>query len=333
MKPKLVCIDDTFLNGVSGHHLPLFERYFDVSDYDSTLIYDRDTTFLYRHDRARQKVKQYEGSCRFIADGIWETNFFCDDNFDQDTMGLICSGHESNDRVLAVPKWFWFEEHYSQQDKKALIKDMPFTHRKSNSFLMQIGDRKYPRVRLYDVLKKNNLLKDSLHSFLAYGIGLEGNFPESEYDVCNPPFSQREYRPEWYNKTHFTLVPEFSNILEADTTFPVNDSVFITEKSMKPIMYGHPFIILGDTGTYDTLESWGFHTFPELFDQKFDKESDIDTKIDMVVEQVSKYQNKDVQDKVIHNFNHFWNTDFVERLIIEEMIMPILEFVNGKNEI
>ena len=98
-------------------------------------------------------------------------------------------------------------------------------------------------------------------------------------------------------------------------------------------MYGHPFIILGDTGTYDTLESWGFHTFPELFDQKFDKESDIDTKIDMVVEQVSKYQNKDVQDKVIHNFNHFWNTDFVERLIIEEMIMPILEFVNGKNEI
>ena len=58
MKQKLVCIGETFLNGQSGHHLPLFSKYFNVSNYDHTLTYDSDTTFIYRHDEARQQVKK-----------------------------------------------------------------------------------------------------------------------------------------------------------------------------------------------------------------------------------------------------------------------------------
>ena len=42
---------------------------------------------------------------------------------------------------------------------------------------------------------------------------------------------------------------------------------FITEKTFKPIMYGHPFIVLGNPGIMSQLESWGFMTFNNLFDQ------------------------------------------------------------------
>ena len=322
MKPKLVCIGETFLNGQSGHHLPLFSKYFDISNYDHTVTYDSKTTFIYRHDEARHKVKQYEGISKFIADGIWEMNFFCDSNFGDDTLGLICNGYSSHDRVLSVPKWFWFEEHYSQQHKKALIKDMPFEHPKSKTFLMQIGDAKPPRTKLFSLLNERNLLDNATYSFLAQGIGLEG--PVNDYDPNVPPFPQRAYRPEWYNETHFTLVPECMQEIVDGQYY----SVFITEKTMKPIMYGHPFIILGDKHTLEVLEIWGFQTFPELFNQKYDREKYDDKRITMVVDQVGKFKPADVKEKVLHNFKRFWDRDLVEKLITAEMIIPIKQFIS-----
>ena len=242
------------------------------------------------------------------------------------TLGIINNGYTKNKYVLTVPKWFWFEEHFSQQDKKSLIKDMPFTHNKTKSFLMQIGDAKQARIQLYNALKQKDLLKNSLHSFLEYGIGLEGNFPKEEYDPLYPPFPQRAYRPEWYNKTEFTLIAEcFQNIVDGD-----QDSVFITEKTMKPIMYGHPFILMGDARSLKNLEMWGFETFSELFDQSYDAEQDIDKRKDMIIDEVSRYRYKNVENKIIANFQRFWNTELVEQLMIKEMIEPMLEFISTK---
>lgn len=324
MKPKLVCIDETFLNGASGHHLPLFGQYFNITNYDPTQAYGIETTFMYRYDESRDKASKYEGKCKFIADGVWETNFFCKDDFDQDTLGLINTGYTHNDQVLAVPKWFWFEEHFSQQDKKKLITDLPYTHDKSKLFLLQMGDAKLSRVRLYNVLKENGLLANAIYSFLEYGIGLEG--PVENYNPLIPPFPQRAYRPEWYNNTQFTLIAEcFQDIVDAD-----EDSAFITEKTMKPIMYGHPFVLLGDTHSLKNLQSWGFKTFSELFDQMYDNETDFDKRLDMVVNQIQKYQHQDVEDKINYNFDRFWNRKLVEELMIKEMIEPMLEFISKK---
>jgi hypothetical protein len=188
---------------------------------------------------------------------------------------------------------------------------------------MQIGDAKSPRIKLYEELKQRGLLDNALYSFLAYGTGLEGNFDKTEYDASYPPFNQRAYRPEWYNDTHFTMVPESLNEMVDGP-----GDCFITEKTMKPIMYGHPFIVLGDTGTYDLLESWGFHTFPELFDQSFDREQDLDNKIKMICEQIEKFKSKDVTTKVVHNFDRFWDRQLVEDLMLEDLIEPMLGFIS-----
>ena len=324
MKPKLVCVGETFLNGASGHHLPLFQKYFEISNFNKEQSYEKSTTFIYRTDEARLMVKAYENVCKFIADGIWEVEFFCSTLFEANTMGIIAAGHNNNRQVLRVPKWFWFEEHFSQQDKRSLITKMPFDFEKTKTFLMQIGDAKYPRVKLYDALAEKGLLSDALYSFLEYGIGLEGNFPKSEYDSSSPPFPQRAYRPEWYNQTNFTLVPESGNKIPDGP----NDC-FITEKTMKPIMYGHPFVVLGDTGTYQQLREWGFHTFPELFDESFDSASDLDDKIALIVETISKFKSKDVNSKIIDNFDLFWNRQVVEKYIVTDMIEPILKFINN----
>lgn len=323
MKPKLVCVDETFLNGPSPHHLQLFCKYFEISNFDKTIDYDTNTTFMYRYNESRDKLKRYENTCKFIADGVWETTFFCDSDFKKNTLGLIASGFVDHPRVFAVPKWYWFEEHHSQQDKKKFINDLPFNYSKTKLFLMQIGDAKTARIKLYNLLMQNNLLSNALYSFLEYGIGLEG--PVSNYDPLNPPFPQRAYQSKWYNDTHFTLVPECLEKITGRN----NDSVFITEKTMKPIMYGHPFIIMGDKHTLKVLEEWGFHTFPELFDQSYDQEESIDKRIEMIVKQIKKYKPTNVQNKIIDNFERFWNRELVQDLMIKEMIQPMLNFIRA----
>ena len=336
-KPKLVCVDETFLNDQSYHHMPLFQQYFNVSEFDSTQIYDSNTTFMYRTDKSRAKLEKYEGVSKFIADCVWEPYFFCSADFDENTMGLLNRpGLNKHSRILTVPKFLWFETHFSQQHNRSSINDLPFAHSKTKSFLLQMGDARPYRVTLYNALKNKNLLDNAVYSFLEYGIGLERNFPKADYDPNNPPFFEMAYRPDWYNSTQFTLVAE-NTLQDDDGTDQAyhkmiqNDgSAFITEKTMKPIMNGHPFIILGDKGICDTLESWGFYTFPELFDPEFNNEPDLDRRIGMIVEQVAKYQHKDVKDKVIHNFNRFWDRGLVEQLMINEMIKPILDFTTAK---
>jgi len=49
-----------------------------------------------------------------------------------------------------------------------------------------------------------------------------------------------------------------------------------------------------------------------------------------VVNQVAIYKHKNVGNKIVDNFQRFWNTELVEQLMIKEMIEPMLEFISTK---
>ena len=70
-------------------------------------------------------------------------------------------------------------------------------------------------------------------------------------------------------------------VLEADI-----DTLFITEKTWKPIVFKKPFIIYGGKGIHSKLEELGFKLHIELFDYSFDNE---DNRLDLICEQVNKY--------------------------------------------
>ena len=57
-----------------------FEKHFDITDYDPNLKYDKSHNFVYRTDDALETSMpstKDQGS-RFIADGLWEKFFWCD---------------------------------------------------------------------------------------------------------------------------------------------------------------------------------------------------------------------------------------------------------------
>jgi hypothetical protein len=323
VKPTLILVGETFLNGPSPHHMPLFRQYFDIESYDPLQPYSKQHTFLYRSEDQYDKIAQYkETGCKFIAEAVWELEFACDDTFDDQTIGLI--NNKEHPRTISVPKWFWFEEHHSQWGKKPV--SLPHDHVNEKKFLMQIGDAKSERLSLWERLEARNLLQDSLHSFLEKGCGLEGAVVN--YQPDNPPFPQRNYVADWYNQTVFTVILEYAYQQHHDIINPI----FITEKTFKPIMYGHPFILYGNTHSLKSLKDWGFETYDNWFDESYDDTTDLHMKIEHICDEIAQPTREydDVtKQKINHNVERFWNRELVHQLMVDEIIKPVLNFINS----
>jgi hypothetical protein len=315
-KPKLVCVGENSFTYPADHHTHLMKKYFDISGFDPKKEYDRSYTFIYRYDDELKKVSRFKNKgCLFIADGLWEKTFLCDDNFNDRTLGLINNGYFDNPRVVQVPKWFWFEEHEGQKQRKMQITSWPHDHVKEKTFLMQIGVLKWPRPFIIERLQKNQLLNNSIYSVLYQGKALEGTV--KGYDSKNRNIEQRNYKPEWYNKTHYTTIVEST----------CDHGPFITEKTFKPIMYGHPFIVIGNPGILSQLESWGFITFDKLFVKEYDSILDFDKRLNEIIRQMKQFKSQDCREAIEYNFKRFWDKALVSGLMKKELIEPILNFV------
>jgi hypothetical protein len=64
---------------------------------------------------------------------------------------------------------------------------------------------------------------------------------------------------------------EISVILE--TVFD-DRRIHLTEKTLKPIACGHPFILAAGPGALEYIRSYGFKTFAPYIDESYDQETD-----------------------------------------------------------
>ena len=92
-----------------------------------------------------------------------------------------------------------------------------------------------------------------------------------------------------YEKTFLSVVSE---------TLVDEDTLFITEKTWKPIMVGHPFMILGNQGTLKYLKSIGYKTFSPWINEEYDNISDASTRSIKIVEELEKLSKKSVEELI-----------------------------------
>lgn len=71
---------------------------------------------------------------------------------------------------------------------------------------------------------------------------------------------------EIYENSQLTVVTE--------TNYNQEGGLFITEKTFRPLLVGHPFMVLGQKGTLERLRSWGFQTDFDGLDQSYDDVAD-----------------------------------------------------------
>jgi hypothetical protein len=114
----------------------------------------------------------------------------------------------------------------------------------------------------------------------------------------------------------------FVNIV-TETLFDT-DSIFISEKTYKPIYLCQPFIIFGNPHTLKKLKELGYKTFDKWWDESYDNETDINEKFNKIVnilEQISEWDmdkcfeiKKEMQDILIHNYKNMFKTDEIYNL-------------------
>jgi hypothetical protein len=94
----------------------------------------------------------------------------------------------------------------------------------------------------------------------------------------------------------------------------------LTEKTMKAIALGMPFVLVATAGSLEYLREYGFRTFSDVWDESYDQEQDDFVRLEKVVRLLKDIDNLSIKEKtqiwravqtnVIWNWNHFYHGGF-----------------------
>lgn len=345
-------VDDPFSSAYFGLNIPAyFKTFFNLELYQKDKTYNKQQHVfvlcdIYHKNNFIQNSKLYE---HLRDQGFKVILLHFVEYFPEHHPDVYCTFP-----IFYIDNWFWFNEvlrHMngwaSFKDNKRLILCPVQYSRVSNRnklALMPVGKLRRHRV---DLLSKiNPLLKNMVWSCKSQNILLPRNkdfehqYNSWEYEHLGI-INDRYFNPDWYNDTYFSLVSETCVTRQI---FKYNKNredapPFITEKTYKPIMYRHPFLIQGQPGILKHLRTLGFETFENLFDESYDTIDDNDLRLDKIVDNaqsLSKHlyskktksiytYDKLTEEKITHNWNHFFNGQLVEQRIYQDIVLPFLE--------
>lgn len=312
----------------SFFHSPWFksivEQNFQLEVYDKNNNYNKDDVFvtgcnIYIKPEHRDFLKDK----KLIIDTTWESfvgkwgniyeyrskdHFFLYGNVNEDAV----------ENVTFVPNFFWYQESLLWKYKKYY----PYTPKRdySKKFLLPIGHLRQWREQVLNSLEP--YLNDSLWSCLQKGIHLPGKiFKEGKRTDF------RYSNPMWYDQTYFSIVLETAKSWE-------NMSLFLTEKTMKPLGFKHPFMLMGGTGALKYLKSQGFVTYSNLFDESYDDISNFDLKLKILLDNIKNFKEIPFDNETIrrteHNYNLFYDESIVNAGLKKDLIEPILNFIERR---
>ena len=129
--------------------------------------------------------------------------------------------------------------------------------------------------------------------------------------------SSATYTPQDFAQTRCSIVLE--------TVY--DQRIHLTEKTLRPIACGHPFMILSGPGTLAYLRKMGFNTFSPLIDESYDLETDPTKRMEMVINEMTRINNlsekyqqyiwKECQAITSYNKNYFFSRTFQNKLVNE----------------
>ena len=104
-----------------------------------------------------------------------------------------------------------------------------------------------------------------------------------DYENLNDVIGLGYETKEIYENTYFSIVTE--------TLFDEAEK-FVSEKTYKPILHYHPFVLVGSAGTLKYLKSYGFKTFDKWWDESYDGIENTNDRFLKVYEVINNLINK-----------------------------------------
>jgi hypothetical protein len=161
------------------------------------------------------------------------------------------------------------------------------------------------RKLLYDQI--NDVVGDT---WFNQGLDLESIFNQLPVKLDN--FKVNDWgagRIEYYEKSFCSFVNE--------TYTDENYNVFFTEKTMKPLAYGHPMLLFSSAGALQQLRNLGFESFDSILDESYDTIESPQLRFEKLLEIVIDLCNHPqetlylmhtkIKPVLEHNYNYFWN--------------------------
>jgi len=173
------------------------------------------------------------------------------------------------------------------------------------------------RLRLHEQIVARDLEKEMIINFNEISgktfQDLKGQFQERI--ISNFSFLHSIPSIEYYNQTNLELGTE-ALCSDHDNTFD------LSEKTTKPIMMKHPFMMLANKDFLKNLRDLGFQTFHEHLDESYDDEPMVDRRIEIIIKNLIDLKGRTHKlyedSKEIRDHNHLnlqhqageWGTKF-----------------------
>lgn len=227
--------------------------------------------------------------------------------------------------AIIARDWFRYAEHI-KQDKKT--KKLFLTYARGWS-----GTREY-RLKFLELLINNNL-KDQVVTSVQ-PVDLETNIHYQQHTYQNPNWKPTVTLENHYSVSNIT--PEYSADFDLkdyenteieivlETLFD-DSRLHFTEKILRPIALGQPFILMGAHGGLEYLRNYGFKTFSELWSETYDTIEDPQERMQAVIDLIKHISQLDLaqQAEVLqkakqiadYNKTRFFSDEFFQQVLHE----------------
>lgn len=221
--------------------------------------------------------------------------------------------------------WFRFAKYVNQ--KKNI----------SQKFL--IYNRAWSGTREYRLKFAEQLIRYQLYPYCK--TSLNPVEPELGVHYNDHVFKNTQWRPEIdlekyfkisHAQSHYSADFDIEDYESTDieivleTLFDDN-RMHLTEKTLRPIACGQPFVLMSPHGSLSYLKSYGFKTFDSLWDESYDHETDPQTRMIKILELMQEIKNWDMptykskiqQARQIADYNkqHFFSNEFFNQVVTE----------------
>jgi hypothetical protein len=199
--------------------------------------------------------------------------------------------------------------------------DMLSKYKPKYDFLCLVGRSKLWRDKFVEKLETELDLENSLTSYYGKCLGNSDllkldipyersnskvEFEEKFYRPINVPDTNYKYNLSYFTKNELFYQTNFSLVVETEAEL---QEYHITEKTMKCIMLGHPFVVMGTPYYLEFLHRLGFVTYSNMFNESYDRILDLDHRMDAIIELVKELKTKRFDVKALHNIQqHNINT-------------------------
>lgn len=287
----------------------IWQEYFDliIVRLDCDISYDKTRTLIATRGYGEVWYRRFlDQGLKIIIDNTWEM------------VGLAPKLDQNyHTHIMENRNWYWYNE------------SLWYRHLGYHEYKPEKTYKKTALIPMNGGRQHRASLKTALHPWsdrIILSAGWCNQYLPGDMTDRSHGNWERYFNHDWYNQTFFSIV--------AETTVGIGaKSIFVTEKTYKPLAFYHPFMVLGQPGVLTHLKSQGFETYNNLFDESYDSIADIDVRIDQIVGQVSTLvpgpYDSETQKKIQYNHDHFFDKDLVVGKIIQEIINPILEFANA----